>query len=452
MSSTMIDSPFLQDLYGTDEMRTVFSAESLLQKWLDVEAALAQAEADFGVIPAQAAEEIARQARAERLDSARIKLWVDQTVHPIVPIIRALQAACQSDAGEYIHWGATTQDIMDTATILQIKEALRIFRKRLNELAAALASLARDYHDTLMPGRTHGQHALPITFGYKVAVWLAEVQRHITRLDQLEPRLLVGQLGGASGTLASLGEKALPVQQRMMEILGLKPPLITWHTARDNLAEYASLLAMIAATLGKIAHEIISLQHTELAEVEEPFYLGKVGSSTMPHKRNPMVCEAIHALSRLVLRLAPSAWDAMIQEHERDWSSDHIEWAYIPEISIYTDGALSLTVGVISGLHVYPERMRKNLDLTDGLILSEAVMLALSPHLGRQSAHEIVYRCSMQAYDENRSFAEILNNNPTVTSYLTAEQIDALLNPSEYIGLASVLVDRVLESIGDPSE
>jgi 3-carboxy-cis,cis-muconate cycloisomerase len=448
----MIDSPFLQDLYGTDEMRTVFSAESLLQKWLDVEAALAQAEADFGVIPAQAAEEIARQARAERLDSARIKLWVDQTVHPIVPIIRALQAACQSDAGEYIHWGATTQDIMDTATILQIKEALRIFRKRLNELAAALASLARDYHDTLMPGRTHGQHALPITFGYKVAVWLAEVQRHITRLDQLEPRLLVGQLGGASGTLASLGEKALPVQQRMMEILGLKPPLITWHTARDNLAEYASLLAMIAATLGKIAHEIISLQHTELAEVEEPFYLGKVGSSTMPHKRNPMVCEAIHALSRLVLRLAPSAWDAMIQEHERDWSSDHIEWAYIPEISIYTDGALSLTVGVISGLHVYPERMRKNLDLTDGLILSEAVMLALSPHLGRQSAHEIVYRCSMQAYDENRSFAEILNNNPTVTSYLTAEQIDALLNPSEYIGLASVLVDRVLESIGDPSE
>lgn len=452
MSSTMIDSPFLQDLYGTDEMRAVFSAESLLQKWLDVEAALAQAEADFGVIPAQAAEEIARQARAERLDSARIKPWVDQTVHPIVPIIRALQAACQSDAGEYIHWGATTQDIMDTATILQIKEALRIFRKRLNELAAALASLARDYHDTLMPGRTHGQHALPITFGYKVAVWLAEVQRHITRLDQLEPRLLVGQLGGASGTLASLGEKALPVQQRMMEILGLQPPLITWHTARDNLAEYASLLAMIAATLGKIAHEIISLQHTELAEVEEPFYLGKVGSSTMPHKRNPMVCEAIHALSRLVLRLAPSAWDAMIQEHERDWSSDHIEWAYIPEISIYTDGALSLTVGVISGLHVYPERMRKNLDLTDGLILSEAVMLALSPHLGRQSAHEIVYRCSMQAYDENRSFAEILNNNPTVTSYLTAEQIDALLNPSEYIGLASVLVDRVLESIGDPSE
>jgi 3-carboxy-cis,cis-muconate cycloisomerase len=452
MTSTMIDSSFLQDLYGTAEMRAVFSSAHLLQKWLDVEAALAQAEADFGIIPAEAAAEITRQARAERLDGAQIKLWVDQTVHPIVPVIRALQAACQSDAGEYIHWGATTQDIMDTAIVLQLKEALAIIRDRLNELSITLASLARAHRDTLMPGRTHGQHALPITFGYKAAVWLSEIQRHISRLDQLEPRLLIGQLGGAAGTLASLGEQALQVQQRMMEILGLKSPLITWHTARDNLAEYASLLAMIAATLGKIAHEIISLQHTELAEIEEPFYMGKVGSSTMPHKRNPMICEAILALSRLVLRLAPSAWDAMIQEHERDWSSDHIEWAYLPEISIYTDGALSLTIGVMGKLQVYPDRMQKNLEITRGLILSEALMLALSQHIGRQSAHEIVYRCSMQAHDEHRSFAETLSNDLTVNSFLTAEQISVLLKPSNYTGLAGVFVDRVLENANDHSE
>ena len=444
MGSTIIDSAFLKDLYGTPEMRAVFSDSNLLQKWLDIEAALAQAEAELGLIPVRVAEEIRRAAHSENISWEAIKQGVDDTVHPIVPVIRALQAACNGDAGEYIHWGATTQDIMDTALVLQIKEALPIIENRLEELSAALVKLTEAHRDTLMPGRTHGQHALPITFGYKTAVWLAEIERHRRRLEQLKPRLLVGQLGGAAGTLASLQSHALPVQERVMAILGLQAPVITWHTSRDCFAEYAGLMAMLSASLGKISHEIITLQRTEVAEVEEPFNAGKVGSSTMPHKRNPMYCEAILALSRLVMRLAPAAWDAMIQENERDWSSDHIEWAYMPEINIYTDGALALAVRVTSGLQVHPENMRRNLELTDGLIMSEAVMLALAKHIGRQSAHDAVYRCAMKSHQDKQPFADVLARDPVVAPHLVPAQIKDLLDPKDYNGIMAISIDRLL--------
>ena len=421
MPAHILDSLFLKDLYGTAEMRLVFDDMHLLQKWLDVEVALAQAEAELGIIPAGAAQEIALRAVAGSLDVSRIKHLIDQTVHPIVPLIRVLQDACSGDAGEYIHWGATTQDIMDTAMILQAQEAAAILDRRLADLSAALGHLASAHRDTLMPGRTHGQQALPVTFGYKAAVWLVEVERHRQRLQQCRPRLLVGQLGGAVGTLASLGDQGLQVQQRMMEILGLGVPLITWHTSRDALAEFASLLGMMSATAGKIAREIINLQRTELAEVEEPFSEGKVGSSTMPHKRNPMICEAVLALSRLVLRSVPLALDAMIQDHERDWSSDHIEWAYLGEMCIMTDGALDLILRVLTGLRVYPERMLKNLDLSGGLVLSEAVMLALGKRLGRQTAHELVYECSMRAFEQGLPFRQVLAEHPLVSAHLTPD-------------------------------
>jgi len=319
MASHILDSQFLKDLYGTPEMRAVFDDIHLLQKWLDAEVALAQAEAELRIIPEAAAAEITRSAHAGQLDLPRLKLLIDQTVHPIVPVIRVLQQACNEDAGEYIHWGATTQDIMDTAMILQIKEAMAILEERLVGFADVLSDSAMKYRDVPMAGRTHGQHALPITLGYKIAVWLAEVDRHRDRLAQIKPRLLVGEFGGAVGTLASVTESGLQIQQGMMKRLGLGVPIISWHTARDNLAEFAAVLSLIAATMGKIAHEIISLQRTEIAEVEEPFNEGKVGSSTMPHKRNPMLCEAILALARLVMRNTPAAMDAMIQEHERDW-------------------------------------------------------------------------------------------------------------------------------------
>ena len=452
MPSHIVDSLFLKDLYGTAEMRAVFDDMRLLQKWLDVEKALAQAEAELGIIPAGAAQEIARCAVAGDLDISRMKHLIDQTVHPIVPLIRVLQEACSGDAGEYIHWGATTQDIMDTAMILQAKEAAAILDSRLAGLSDALGKLATAYRDTIMPGRTHGQQALPVTFGYKAAVWLAEVERHRQRLQQCQPRLLVGQLGGAAGTLASLGEHGFQVQERMMEILGLGVPLITWHTARDGLAEFASLLGMMAATAGKMAHEIINLQRTELAEAEEPFNEGKVGSSTMPHKRNPMICEAVLALSRLVMRNVPLALDAMIQDHERDWSSDHIEWAYLGEICIMTDGALDLILRVLTGLKVYPERMLKNLDLLDGLVLSEAVMLALGKDLGRQTAHEVVYECAMRSFEQGLPFRQVLGEHPLVSAHLTQAQIADLLDATQYTGLAGQFVDRVLAAAGHFTE
>jgi adenylosuccinate lyase len=445
MASHIIDSAFLKDLYGTDEMRAVFDDRATLQGWLDVEAALALAEAELGLIPAPAAEEIARQARAEAVDSRHIKELIDRTVHPIVPVVRALAEVCQGEAGQYVHWGATTQDIMDTALILQIKQATSIIERRLGDLVGALAALAEAHSATPMAGRTHGQQALPITFGFKVAIWLAEVLRHRERLTELKPRLLVGQFAGAVGTLASVPEKGLEVQGRMMAKLGLGVPLIAWHTARDGLAEFAGLLGLLTATLGKIAKEIIALQATEVGEVEEPFHPGKVGSSTMPHKRNPMLCEAVVALARLVMRNVPLGLEAMIQEHERDWSADHIEWAYLPETCVLADGALALTVRVLADLHVYPDRMLHNLGLLDGLILSEAVMLALAEYSGRQKAHEVVYECAMTAIAQGRRFSVVLAGHAAVAGNLSAQEIEALLEPQRYLGQAQVFTRRVLD-------
>jgi 3-carboxy-cis,cis-muconate cycloisomerase len=447
MPSQIIDSIFFKDLYGTDEMRAVFDDLNLLQKWLDVEVALAQAEAEIGLIPATAAEEIARRARAQDLDTARIKQLIDQTVHPIVPLIRVLADACDGDAGEYIHWGATTQDIMDTANVLQVKAATAIIERRLDRLTQVLTDLAVKHRDTVMAGRTHGQQALPITFGFKVAVWLAEIQRHRKRLEQAKPRVLVGQFAGAVGTLASVSEQGLEIQKRMMRRLGLDVPSIAWHTARDGIAEFTTLLGLIAATIGKFAHEVIALQITELDEVEEPFNEGKVGSSTMPHKRNPMLCEAVLGLTELVIKNVPAALEAMVQEHERDWARQHMEWAFVPESCIMTDGALYLITRVLGGLRVNPEKMARNLEQLDGLMLSEAVMLALARQVGRQTAHDVVYACSMRAVEDGRSFRSTLTEDPVVSQHLSIEEIDRLLNPRQYTGLAGQFVDRVVENI-----
>jgi 3-carboxy-cis,cis-muconate cycloisomerase len=446
MPTHVLDSAILKDLYGTPEMRAVFDDMSLLQKWLDTEAALAQSEAELGLIPVEAAAEISRRARVDQLDLERMKHLVDETVHPLMPLIRVLQAACQGGAGEYIHWGATTQDIMDTAMILQVKDAIAIFERRLDVLIDSLAELAACHRDTPMAGRTHGQQALPITFGYKVAVWLAEVLRHRQRLAECKPRALVGQFGGAVGTLASVSAHGLQIQAGLLARLGLGVPLIAWHTARDNLAEFASVLALVAATTGKIAREVISLQRTEIAEVEEPFNTGKIGSSTMPHKRNPMLCEAILALARYVMHVAPVAMEAMIQEHERDWTGDHLEWAYLPEICVMTDGAVTLTTRVVTGLQVYPAQMRANLGLLNGLMLSEAVMLALAEKIGRQSAHDIIYACSMRAAEAQLPFRQTLAEDPIVARHLSAAEREELLDPLRYSGLAATFVDRVLAS------
>ncbi len=448
MPSHIIDSPFLKDLYGTPEMRAVFDDQAVLQTWLDAEVALAQAEAEIGVIPEAAALAIQQAARAEKIDPARMKQGVDHTLHPIVPLIRLLKEVCEreghSEAGELIHWGATTQDIMDTGVVLQIKSAIAIFETRLAEFERVLSTLAREHRDAIMPGRTHGQHALPITFGFKVAIWLDEFRRHAQRLQECKPRVLVGQFGGAVGTLAGVAEHGFEIRKRMMARLGLADPVITWHVAHDGFAEFANIAAMLAGTCGKIAHEVISLQKSEVMELEEPWAEGKVGSSTMPHKRNPMICEAIVALARMAFNQARAALDGLIPEHERDWIYNHMEWAYIPELCVMTDGALAQTLRVLSGLHVDPKRMRANLDALNGLMLSEAVMFALGEKVGRQTAHDVVYECAMHAFNHREPFREVLLRDAIVAAHLDAADIDRLLDPSHYTGLAGQMVDRVL--------
>ncbi|MFQ5694224.1 MAG: adenylosuccinate lyase family protein, partial [Nitrospinota bacterium] len=352
MPSHMVDSALFRDQFGTEEMRRIFDDRNLLQKWMDVEAALARAEAAEGLIPRSAAEEISRRASADLLDPDALKRGIDETSHPVLPFLRAYQALCDGDAGEWIHWGATTQDIMDTGAVLQIREAYDVIERDLAEIVRTLCGTARRYRDTLMAGRTHGVHALPITFGFKVAVWLSELRRHQERLRAARPRVLVANVVGAVGTLNGFGEKALEIQRRVSEDLGLGVPEVAWQSARDRLAEWTALLGMAAGTLGKIANEIINLMKTEVDEVEEPFHHGKVGSSTMPHKRNPMICEAVVALSRIVRSHVPLAMEAMMSEHERDMSAWQAEWAFVPEACILTGAVLHHMKFVLANLIV----------------------------------------------------------------------------------------------------
>jgi len=442
MSAHAIDSVFFQHLFATDEMRRIFADESLLQKWLDVEAALARSEAKLGIIPSQAAREISRKAVVHELDGEELQRQIRVTGQIIVPLVSALATACEGDAGEYVHWGATTQDIMDTGVVLQLKQALVLLKGDLGEIRQALVALAQKHKHTPMPGRTYGQQALPITFGYKVAVWLAEVCRNTERLEECSRRLLVGQFAGATGTLASLPEKGLDVQEELMRELGIGVPDIAWHASRDRFAEFISLLSMICTTQAKIANEIIALSKSDIAELEEPQREGSIGSSTMPHKRNPMICEGIIAGAKLVRAAVQPAHEGMIQEHERDtwWA----EWAYVPEACIITAAILQHSKYVLSNLVVRPEAMRANLSLTGGLMGSEAVMLELAKRMGRQTAHELVHDLAMESISTGVPFKACLLGNATVAQHLSEADVDRLLDPECYVGLSAHFVDRVV--------
>lgn len=443
MPSHIIDSPLFQDLFGTAEMRRIFSDDSLLQKWLDAESALARAEAKFGIIPAEAAFEITLKAKAGLLDQDEIVRGIAETVHPIVPVIRALEAVCENDAGQYVHWGATTQDIMDTGVVLQLKDAAVVFSQQMDRIDRALVELAVRYRETPMAGRTHGQHAVPITFGFKVAVWLAEWRRHQDRFRQLMTRVLVGQLSGAAGTLAGVTERGLEVQEEFCRELDLMVPDIAWHTSRDGFAEWCNLLGLVAGTCGKIAREIITLQRNEIGELAEPHNDGKVGSSTMPHKRNPMLCEAIAALSQIVRGHAATSMAGLVHEHERDMGPWQAEWQYIPEACINTSGCLELTARVLVGLEVRPEAMLRNLRLTNGFLCSEALMIRLGELIGRQRAHDAVYHAAMLAHDESISLKEAVMRETEIRERISETEIESLLDPTKYLGWATSFVDRV---------
>src|SRR6201996_1233540 len=444
-ATTVIDSALFRDAFGTPGMRAVFSDHALVGRYVEVEIALAKAEAKCGGIPREAAEAIARHPGVSALNFDLLRQETDNVGYPILPLVHQMSRQC-GEAGRYVHWGATTQDIMDTAVVLQLREALRLIEADIDALRRILADLSRRHRDTPMAGRTHLQQALPVTFGYKTAIWLAIFDRHAERLAQLKPRVLVGQFAGAAGTLASLGNKGFEVQQALCEELGLGVPVSTWHVARDGFAEAVNFLALVTGSLGKIALDIMIMASTEFAEVYEPFVKGRGASSTMPQKRNPISSELMLAASKAVRQHAGLMLDAAIQDFERATGPWHAEWIAIPESFVLTAGALHQAKFALGGLIVDTAQMAKNLDISRGLIVAEAVMMGLAPQLGRQEAHDVVYDACCRANEQHISLKDALSSDPQIAARIDAATIERLTSPGNYLGLAPDMVDRVLAS------
>lgn len=443
MGMYVMDSTLFRDQFSTELTRTAFDDLATVQRWLDVEAALARVQARLGIIPAAAAQEIESKCDATLFDFAELKREMDRTAHPIVPLLRQIKHLCAGDAGEYVHWGATTQDIMDTGTILQVRDALDAIEAAQAQVLEHAVTLARTHRDTPMVGRSHGQHALPITFGFKVAQWVAELRRNVQRLSEMRGRLLVLQFSGAVGTLAALEPQGDAVQKGLAEELGLPVPEITWHTSRDRIAELVSVLAMATATVGRIAHEIYCLQKTEFAELEEPFSPGKVGSSTMPHKRNPPTCETVVALSKAIRAIVPSALEAMLTEHERDKIVLQMEREFVARACGMAHAAAVKMAAVLADLTVRSENMERNLWIQQGLLMSEPIMMAISDRIGRQEAHEIVYELCMEAFEEGKPLRDKLAGHPIIAEALDDRDLERLFNPHIYLGMAQTFVDRL---------
>ena len=444
MSTGVFDSLLFGHVWGTDELRAVFSDESRVQKWFDYEAALALAQAELGIIPKAAAAEIAAKAKVSNVDLAAIGAEIRRIKHPLVPALRALQAVCADGHGEYLHFGPTTQDVLDTGMVLQLKEAHALIVRDLKAVGRALYRLAETHKATPMAGRTHGVQALPITFGHKCAIWLAELGRDFARLTQAAERDFVGGMTGAVGTQASFGVRAFELDRMLMARLGLGVADIAWQVARDRLADYASALGLVGGALAKIAHEIIILSHNEIDEVAEPFAHGKVGSSTMPHKRNPVICEGVVAVGRALRASVALMQEAIIVEHERDASAWRLEWKAMPETCLMTGAMLAQMNTVLAGLDVHADKMRRNLDALGGFLMSERVMFALGDKIGKQSAHELVYEVAMRGIEQGADFAQALMADAQVKSALSAQELRALLDPTTYVGLAPAIVERVL--------
>jgi 3-carboxy-cis,cis-muconate cycloisomerase len=448
MPASLIDSAVFRDIFSTEAMRSVFSDENRVQKYLDFEAALARAEARLGIIPTEAAEEICRHCHAAEMDFAKLKTQTERIGYPVLPVVQQLVGLCRDGLGEWCHWGATTQDITDTATVMQIREALVLIERHIDGIAGALAALARKYRDTPMAGRSNLQQAVPITFGYKMATLLAAFARHRERLSELRSRVLVGEFGGAAGTLSSLGGRGLATQAELMKELKLGVPAIPWHTVRDCIAEVGCFLGLVTGTCGKIALDVKLLMQTEVEEVYEPFHEGRGSSSTMPQKRNPISSVYITALVSVVRQQVAALLDAMVEDHERATGPWEIEWIVVPEIFCLTAGALAQTEFVLKGLQVDEKKMRANLDLTKGLIVSEAVMMGLGPYLGRQYAHDLVYDICRKVVASGRPLIDLLAENAEIAKHLDRPALEKLCDPANYLGEAGAMVDRVLARTG----
>jgi len=433
--------------YGTPEMRRIFEEENRLQRMLDVEAALALAHAEVGNIPIEDAKVIAEKASTRYVKLERVKEIEKEIKHDVMAMVRALAEVC-GKSGAYVHLGATSYDIVDTANALQLREAISLIEEKLNRLERALMEKAEKYKETVMVGRTHGQHALPITLGFKFAVWMREIARHLERLRQCRERLLVGKMSGAVGTQAGLGPHAMEIQRITMEKLGLKPAEITTQIVqRDRHAEFICLLANLASSLDKFATEIRELQRPEIGELYEPFERERqVGSSTMPHKRNPELCERICGLAKIMRSLTIPALENVVTWHERDLTQSSAERFIIPEACILIDYMLHLMTFIIENIEVDKKRMRKNLEITQGRIMSEAVMMTLTKKgMNRQEAHELLRKLAIKSQTENKHFKEVLLEDETIRKFLSEEEIEEALNPRNYLGTAIQQIEQTIQ-------
>lgn len=439
------DSAIFGTLYGSDAMRAVFDDHAFLRRMLAVEAALARVQARLGLIPAEAADAIAAAAARVTLDDAALGASVRNVGYPVVGLVAAL-AREAGEAGRWTHWGATTQDIMDTALALQLRDALALLRTEAAGAVQALAARADLHRATVMPGRTHLQHALPTTFGLKCAVWLMPFVAHLARIDEMRPRIELVQFGGAAGTLASLGEAGIAVMEALAQELGLAAPPAPWHVARDGVAEGVAFCGLLCGSCAKIATDVILLAQSEVSEAAEPHAEGRGSSSTMPQKRNPIASEYILAAARMVQALVPVMQGAMAGDQERATGPWQAEPLALPQAFVLTHGAVVATRGLAEGLVVDPARMRRNLDVTGGLIVAEAVMMGLAPALGRAEAHHVVRHASDTALAEGIPLAAALAREAVVTAKLDEAAIARLTDPTNYLGSTGAFIDRVLHA------
>lgn len=443
MPSNVFDSIYFKDRYGTEPMRAIWDDLRTFQAWLDVEVALAWAQAECGLFPKSVAREIQKCARVEDLDLNIAKQAFDRTWNPVVPIIEACRNVLPPPSARFLHWGATSKNIFDTGMILQTRQACTLLLSQLGLVEAELARLSELHRRTVMAGRTHGQHALPVSFGFQCATWLDELMRRRQRLSEAHERVLFGEFGGAVGTLASLGRRGLKVQRLMMERLKLSVPAVPVKTAGDRLAEFTLSLAMLSASLGKAAQNVYNLQRTDVDEAEE-FTDGKVGSSAMPHKRNPVASGSVVLLGRLMKPNAISALEYVHAEGEDDHRQGETAWKFLPESCLLVSAQLEILRKVLVGLVVKPDRMLSNLRRAGGFVFSESVLMALAPKLGRQQAHDLVTDLANRARDSGSPFTEAVLNDSRVRQVLKPREIAACLDFRRAMGLAPLFADRIV--------
>ncbi len=436
--------------YGRPKMKGIFQEDARLQRLLDVEAALARAEAKVGLIPKEAALEVSRKASTKHVTTRRVEELEEETRHDLMAVVLALTEACEGDAGKFVHLGATSSDIQDSATALQLRDAIRVIEADLDELVGVLAGLASKHKKTIMLGRTHGQAAVPITFGLKMAVFASEVARHRDRLRGAAPRVVVGKMSGAVGTGAAFGPHAVDVQAAVMSDLGIgAEEAATQVVGRDRYAEFIGILANLAASLEKFCTEVRNLQRTEIGEVAEAFETRRqVGSSTMAQKENPVASENVCSLARIVRSLVTPALENVPLWHERDLTNSAAERILIPHGCVLIDEMLARTTEIFHGLRVYPDRMRENLEATKGQVMAEAVMIALvGKGLGRREAHKLVRDAALKARTKGIHLREALLAEPKIVKFLTKKDIDAAMNPSAYLGESTAIVDAVVKRV-----